>query len=151
MPKTDPYPDCKTIADWYSENGKDQVLVAVYQHEALVYLQVSEATGAKVWQALAALPHIERVGAARSADGLTYVMRFGRSRTNPGTGDWLSVFMGTVSSVLVLNLPGLVNPDGVNYTDCRWRDACTVERFAALLREIPPAPNVSTAENPTKP
>lgn len=119
------------FAECYSETGSQQFLVAVYDDEAILYAQVSEATAGAIQSRLALTPGIHLVESpAQSADGLTWCWAVRRTDfSNPN--DWVSIIMSKVRQVFAAVVPSAC--DDLYYVDNRRLDANTLESFASIL------------------
>lgn len=123
------------LADMYaSQGGREQLLIAVYQDDAVLYANVHRETALRITGKLAGVRAVIVDETAQSADGMTFAWTMHRSREHPGRGDWLPLVMIGVSNALRAAVPELLAPDeSVMYVDNRERDANTVEAFAASL------------------
>jgi hypothetical protein len=122
------------LADHYSEAGAEQVLVAIYDDEFVLYAQVTETTAKKIAEVVCMRrPFVQIEDAALSSDGLTYCWTFKRSKFFPSSGDWLPLVMTTVAPILQELCPELLDGGNVMYKDNRQLDANTIGSFASLL------------------
>jgi hypothetical protein len=121
------------FADAYSKVGTRQVLVAIYQDEAIVYAQVSYHTAKDIGYGILASGVLQLVeSGCQSEDGLTWCWLVRRKRYDTPR-DWMPVVMTAVSGILQ-NCGSPIDPhEDLNYVDNRHLDANTLEAFASVL------------------
>lgn len=132
-------PNAQVLADWYSRSGGYQILLCVYEREAIFYAQVSESTAKLLAEDFCMeMPHVAHSESpALSRDGLTYCWIFERCRLTPGEGDWLPLIVHSIRDVLVSRAADLLESDeGLMVKDNRGRDHNTVKAFADLVRNL---------------
>lgn len=132
---TKPRSNAQRAADHY--DGSSNILVTIYPDEFIVYAQVSDSTAGNLIEGLIANQNIFTTTgndhAAKSADGMTYVFIFGRSRFNHSQMDWLTQVMGTVAPIIERTCKLVLDKRGVMYNDNRQRDHNSVALFCSLL------------------
>lgn len=125
----------KALANKYSESGQHLIMVVIYEDEAVVFGQVSEATARRLSDAFVSgkRPPGAHLAVNISDDGLTYVWAFCKNRISPPPGDWCPAFMSWVAPIITREAGQSLTHGDVMYKDNRQLDHNRIELYAQLL------------------